>query len=121
MSFGGCEEVTLGPEILGVSCALGSGRPSRSFLIVSGVTQLEIGSHLGKWRAICRCIKFLHLQGEDGSQLSGEQRSAWLSGPILRESGCSDWVRNADCGIPESISLLCCSLLLPQLSFPRDL
>lgn len=51
-------------------------------LSVSGDTQLGMRGHLGS--------KFLHLKGADGSQLSGEQRYVWLSGSILRESGCSD-------------------------------
>lgn len=53
-----------------------------SSLIVSGDSQLEMSGHLGS--------KFLHLKVADGSQLNGEQKYAWLSESILRESGCSD-------------------------------
>ena len=57
------------------------GGPQASSLIVSGDSQPELSGHLGS--------KFLQLKA-DGSQLNGEQKCPWLSGSILRESGCSD-------------------------------
>ena len=81
MDLVNCEKMTLGSEVLCVSCSLGSGRPLW-LLSVSGETWLEMRGHFVR--------KLLYLKEADGSYCSREQGFAWPSGSSKREPGYPD-------------------------------